>query len=61
MIGDRPTDIAAGAAAGCRTIWVHTGKHHDPPITTAAPLEPVKPDWTCADLPAAAVWILSRP
>jgi D-glycero-D-manno-heptose 1,7-bisphosphate phosphatase len=62
MIGDRPTDIAAGAAAGCRTLLVQTGKHLLPPIQTAEPLDPdLKPDWTCADLPAAAEWILNNP
>jgi D-glycero-D-manno-heptose 1,7-bisphosphate phosphatase len=61
MIGDRPTDIAAGAAAGCRTVLVQTGKHLLPPIQTAEPLDPgLKPDWTCADLPAAAEWIVNR-
>jgi D-glycero-D-manno-heptose 1,7-bisphosphate phosphatase len=62
MIGDRPTDIAAGAAAGCRTILVQTGKHLLPPIQTADPMDPgLKPDWTCADLSAAAEWILNNP
>ncbi len=61
MIGDRPTDIAAGAAAGCRTILVQTGKHLQPPIQTADPMDPsLKPDWTCADLSAAAEWILNQ-
>ena len=60
MVGDRPTDMAAGAAVGCRTIWVQTGKHHDPPISTTTPFTPVKPDWVCADLAAAADWILAR-
>jgi D-glycero-D-manno-heptose 1,7-bisphosphate phosphatase len=61
MIGDRPTDIAAGAAAGCRTVLVQTGKHLLPPIQTADSMNPLlKPDWTCADLPAAAEWILNQ-
>ena len=52
---------AAGAAAGCRTVLVQTGKHLLPPIQTAEPLDPgLKPDWTCADLPAAAEWIVNR-
>jgi D-glycero-D-manno-heptose 1,7-bisphosphate phosphatase len=62
IVGDRMSDIAAGAAAGCRTILVQTGKHLAPPIQTSTPLDPLlKPDWTCADLPAAAHWILNQP
>ncbi|MHB9023833.1 MAG: D-glycero-alpha-D-manno-heptose-1,7-bisphosphate 7-phosphatase [Armatimonadota bacterium] len=59
MIGDRITDIAAGVAAGCRTIQVQTGKHSDPPIQTHVEIDlSLRPDFTCADLPAAAAWIL---
>jgi D-glycero-D-manno-heptose 1,7-bisphosphate phosphatase len=62
MVGDRMSDIAAGAAAGCRTILVQTGKHLAPPIQTSTPLDPLlQPDWTCADLPAATQWILNQP
>jgi len=61
MVGDRLTDAAAGAAAGCSTILVHTGRHRDPPIVVAGPPTawPV-PDHECADLAAAAKWILGR-
>jgi D-glycero-D-manno-heptose 1,7-bisphosphate phosphatase len=59
MVGDRQTDVAAGAAAGCRTVLVETGKHVDPPITTLEPLPPdLTPDHVCADLAAAADWVL---
>ena len=59
MVGDRMSDIAAGAAAGCRTILVQTGKHLEAPIQTSTPVDPLlKPDWTCADLPAAVQWII---
>ena len=59
MIGDRRTDIAAGAAAGCRTVLVETGQHDAPPIVTIDPLEDsCRPDYTCPDLAAAADWIL---
>ena len=61
MIGDRLTDIIAGAKAGCRTILVETGKHEDPPIQTSEPLDlSIRPDRTCADLGAAADWILAN-
>jgi D-glycero-D-manno-heptose 1,7-bisphosphate phosphatase len=58
-IGDRLTDVLAGAAAGCRTVLVETGKHREPPIETAglSPVE-IRPDHTCADLQAAAAWLL---
>ena len=59
MIGDRITDAIAGARAGCRTVLVETGKHSEPPIETAEPLDrTIRPDYVCADLEAAAAWIL---
>lgn len=61
LVGDRLSDIVAGARAGCRTIQVRTGRHADPPIESGEPLAPdVVPDHCCADLTAAADWILSR-
>ena len=61
MVGDRITDVAAGAAAGCRTILIQTSKHAAPPIETSQPLDPsLRPDWTCANLTAAAEWILAQ-
>ena len=58
-IGDRITDIIAGARAGCRTLLVQTGKHLEHPIETNEPLvATLQPDHTCADLAAAAEWIL---
>jgi D-glycero-D-manno-heptose 1,7-bisphosphate phosphatase len=69
MIGDRMTDIAAGAAAGCRTVLLETGQHDAPPIVTALTPFPspggrgedvCRPNHTCADLPAAAAWILGE-
>ncbi len=59
VIGDRITDIIAGARAGCRTVLLQTGQHQAPPIETVEPLdESVQPDHICADLRAAAKWIL---
>jgi len=61
LVGDRMTDIAAGAAAGCRTLLVLCGRHDAPPIVTVEPLDPAcRPDHTCPDLPAAAEWILAH-
>ena len=62
VVGDRITDIIAGAKAGCRTILVQTGRHAAPPIKTTEPIDPsIKPDHVCADLGTAADWILKRP
>lgn len=59
MVGDRVTDIAAGASAGCRTVLVRTGAHLEPPIELVEPLDPgVSADHECDDLQAAADWIL---
>lgn len=59
VIGDRMTDVIAGARAGCRTVLVKTGRHGDPPIETSEPIDQtITPDWTCADLAAASDWIL---
>lgn len=57
MIGDRPTDVAAGVAAGCRTVLVKTGRHLDPPIVGGAATVGIVPDCACADLVEAATWI----
>jgi len=54
MIGDRPSDIAAGLQAGCATIMVQTGRHRDAPIESARPFRVPRPDHECADLLGAA-------
>lgn len=62
MVGDRPTDLQAGARAGCRAIWVQTGRHADPPIETAEASNPeVQAVYVCGSLLAAAKWILEAP
>jgi D-glycero-D-manno-heptose 1,7-bisphosphate phosphatase len=62
MVGDRITDIIAGASAGCRTILVQTGRHDAPPIETVESIDPeIRPDCTCAGLREAAEWILKQP
>ena len=61
LVGDRMTDIAAGAAAGCRTVLVTCGRHDAPPIVTVDPMDSAcRPDHTCPDLQAAAEWILKQ-
>ncbi|MGE3311014.1 MAG: D-glycero-alpha-D-manno-heptose-1,7-bisphosphate 7-phosphatase [Limisphaerales bacterium] len=61
-VGDRITDIHAGARAGTRTVLVQTGRHRDPAIESVDPLDPkVQSDRVCPDLNAAAAWILSAP
>jgi D-glycero-D-manno-heptose 1,7-bisphosphate phosphatase len=59
MVGDRPSDIAAGRAAGCRTILAETGKHTAAPIRGAGWEAGTDPDHRCADLAAAAGIILA--
>jgi len=60
-VGDRITDIIAGARAGCRTVLVQTGMHGEPPIKTVEPLDvSVLPDHVCDGLAAAADWILGQ-
>ncbi|MBX3745125.1 MAG: HAD family hydrolase [Verrucomicrobiae bacterium] len=62
LVGDRLTDVAAGARAGCRTVLVETGRHAEPLIVTRDPIAPgLRPDHTCSGLPSAADWILDPP
>jgi HAD superfamily hydrolase (TIGR01662 family) len=61
LVGDRITDIIAGAKAGCHTVLVQTGKHLEKPIETSEPLDTaISPDHICADLPTAVEWILKQ-
>jgi D-glycero-D-manno-heptose 1,7-bisphosphate phosphatase len=60
MIGDRISDVAAGAAAGCTTILVRTGAHLAPPIESPDPIPTeLHADIECDDLAAAADRILA--
>jgi D-glycero-D-manno-heptose 1,7-bisphosphate phosphatase len=60
LVGDRTSDIAAGAAAGCRTVLVTCGRHDAPPIVTVEPLADCRPDHVCTDLRTASTWVLSQ-
>ncbi|MEJ2039696.1 MAG: HAD family hydrolase [Desulfosarcinaceae bacterium] len=57
MIGDRPSDIAAGNAAGCCSILVKSGRHNDPAIVSPNIELNKVPHHTCDNLMAAAIWI----
>lgn len=60
MVGDRISDIAAGARAGCRTVLVRTGAHLESPIVSPDPIDPaLRADREADDLPAAASAILA--
>ncbi len=60
-VGDRITDIIAGAKAGCRTVLMQTGKHADAPIESPEGIDAItQPDHVCASLAAAAEWILKQ-
>lgn len=58
LIGDRMSDIAAGRAAGCQTILLHSGKTEAAPIVSAETYEDVNPDFYCSDLLTAVDFIL---
>ena len=53
MVGDRASDIEAGAAAGCRTVFIDLGYTAEP--------APERPDKIVGSLCEAADWILSLP
>jgi D,D-heptose 1,7-bisphosphate phosphatase len=59
MVGDRLSDIAAGARAGCKTILVKTGKHVSIPIESPDSFIDVKPDLVVSDLKEAARFMSS--
>ncbi len=44
MIGDKPSDIEAGAVAGCRTIWLRQGSQD-----LISGVSDIAPNYICAD------------
>jgi D-glycero-D-manno-heptose 1,7-bisphosphate phosphatase len=57
MVGDRLSDVTAGARAGCKTVLVTTGKHLAAPIESPDPSD-AKPDFVAVDVTAAVEWAL---
>ncbi|HHK60609.1 MAG TPA: D-glycero-beta-D-manno-heptose 1,7-bisphosphate 7-phosphatase [Desulfobacterales bacterium] len=58
MVGDRYSDVATGAAAGCRTVLVLTGYGRGD-YEYIGPRHPCRPDFVAEDLGAAVEWILA--
>jgi D-glycero-D-manno-heptose 1,7-bisphosphate phosphatase len=52
VVGDRWKDVAAGHAAGCRTVWIDRGYKED--------WQASQPDIRVASLKEAADWILAQ-
>jgi D-glycero-D-manno-heptose 1,7-bisphosphate phosphatase len=62
MVGDRLSDVAAGARAGCRTILVRTGAHLEAPIETPEPFDPdLTADHVSDGVANAVDWIIANP
>ena len=59
MVGDRLSDVTAGARAGCKTVLLTTGKHLDAPIESPDPSD-AKPDFVAANVSAAVDWALAN-
>jgi len=60
FIGDRPSDIAAGRASGCRTVLLRTGAHEAPSIVSTREVGDVTPDLECDTFTEAEAWILDQ-
>lgn len=58
MIGDRISDIIAGSRAGCTTLLLKTGMHHQAPIISADMDLSITPDHECENLLEASELIL---
>ena len=52
LIGDRWKDVAAGQAAGCRTVWLNAGYEEPVPDPPA--------DCTTRTLAEATEWLLAQ-
>lgn len=52
MVGDRKSDIQAGVAAGCRTVFLDLGY--------TAEEKPTNMDKTCSDISQAVEWIIDQ-
>jgi D-glycero-D-manno-heptose 1,7-bisphosphate phosphatase len=57
MVGDRLSDVTAGARAGCKTVLVTSGKHLAPLIESPDPSD-ATPDFVAADVRTAVDWAL---
>jgi D-glycero-D-manno-heptose 1,7-bisphosphate phosphatase len=69
LVGDSEKDIAAGRAAGCRTILVgssaasrktESARGRGAARASTAKIERTRPDAWAEDLPRAAAWILAK-
>lgn len=60
FIGDRMSDVAAGHAAGCRTVLLRSGAHLAPPIEGARVDPSLAPDFACDTLDEAVAWVLAH-
>jgi D-glycero-D-manno-heptose 1,7-bisphosphate phosphatase len=58
MVGDRLSDVTAGARAGCKTVLVTSGKHLEAPIESPDPSD-ATPDFVATDITAAMDWALA--
>lgn len=52
MVGDRVSDIEAGAAAGCKTILFHNEQYHPSIFFGRAQESTIRPDFIISDLDA---------
>lgn len=58
MVGDRLSDVTAGARAGCKTVLVTSGKHLAAPIESPDASD-ATPDFIASDIGAAVDWALT--
>jgi D-glycero-D-manno-heptose 1,7-bisphosphate phosphatase len=58
VVGDKVSDVRAGALLGCRTVLVLTG--YGAEEVERARAAGLTPDYVAADLAAAADWVLGR-